>query len=71
MGCHGQRVHAGIGATCAMHRNLLAGDRVDRLFHGLLNRGAVRLPLPAHEGPPVILDREAEAGHSSFAPTGI
>src|SRR5207237_1251616 len=46
------------------------GDRPDRLLDRLLHRGAMRLPLPAHERTAVIFDEQAEAGHARQAPAG-
>ena len=68
---HRQRMHARIGPPGGVERHLLMRDRPDRLLDRLLHRGAVRLPLPAHERPAVIFDGQAEAGHASFAPAGM
>ena len=71
MGGHRQRVDAGIGPPGGVERHLLVGDRPDRLLDRLLDRGAVRLALPAHERPAVIFDGEPEPGHASVAPAGM
>ena len=71
MGGHRQRVDAGVGPPGGVQRHLLVGDRADRLLDRLLHRGAVRLPLPAHERPAVIFDGEPEAGHASRVPAGM
>jgi len=63
VGAHRQRMDAGIGAAGAMHHRLATGNPSQCLLDMLLHAGSVRLPLPAHEGPPVIFDGEGEAGH--------
>src|SRR5205085_6576433 len=71
MGGHRQRMDAGIGAPRGMESHLLMADRPDRLLDRLLDRRAVRLPLPAHERAAVIFDRETKARHASVAPAGM
>ena len=44
-----------IGSAGSVQRHQLAGHPKDRLFQRLLHRGAMILPLPAHEGPAVEL----------------
>src|SRR5664279_174553 len=58
-----QRMHAGVGAACAMNANVLAADRLDRGFQRALHRGAIVLDLPAAERRAVIFDDEFVAGH--------
>ena len=58
-----QRMHAGVGAAGAMNTNLLAADRLDRVFQRALHRGAIVLDLPAAERRAVIFDGEFVAGH--------
>ena len=58
-----ERMHAGIGAARAVNANLLAADRLDRVFQRALHRRAVVLDLPAAERRAVIFDDEFVAGH--------
>src|ERR1700716_867112 len=58
-----QRVHAGIGAAGAVNANMLAADRLDRVFQRALHRGAIVLDLPAAERCAVIFDGQLVAGH--------
>ncbi len=58
-----QRMHTGIGAAGAVNADMLAADRLDRLFKGALDRGAVFLNLPATERTAVIFDEQFIAGH--------
>src|SRR5260370_12929895 len=58
-----QRMHAGVGAPRAVDANLLAADRLDRIFQRALHRGTVVLDLPATERRAVIFDDEFVAGH--------
>src|ERR1035437_6637782 len=58
-----QRMHAGVGAACAMNANVLAADRLDRGFQRALHRGAIVLDLPAAERRAVIFDCQLVAGH--------
>ena len=51
--------------------DLLAGHAEDRLLDRLLDRRAMVLPLPAHERPAVIFDRQPQAGHGRIVPAGI
>src|SRR5690606_21204226 len=65
---HRPAVDSGIGAPGGVDHRLLAGDGGDRLLDRLLDAGAMRLPLPAHEGAPVELDGQAETGHVRDGP---
>src|SRR3546814_5691278 len=56
-------------SRCVDHR-LLASDSLERLLDRLLDRRAVRLPLPAHERATVIFDGEAVARHATGVPGG-
>src|SRR5712672_28813 len=58
-----QRMHAGVGAARAVNANMLAADRLDRVFHRTLHRGAIVLDLPAAERRAVIFDNEFVTGH--------
>src|SRR5579883_670116 len=60
-----QRVNAGVGATGAAHRDLRSAKGGESRFDRLLDRGAVRLPLPADEIRPVIFYGELIARHRS------
>ena len=68
---HGQRMDAGVGAAGGVDRCLLAGHPLQRFLERLLDRRAMVLPLPAHERPAVIFDRQAPAGHGRIVPFGI
>src|SRR6202048_1675133 len=57
------RMHAGVGAARAVNANLLAADRLDRIFDRALHRGAIVLDLPAAIRRAVIFDDEFVAGH--------
>src|SRR5437763_7449406 len=59
----GQRVHTGIGAAGAVNADVLAADRLHRLFKRTLNRRAVFLDLPATERRAVIFNHQFVAGH--------
>src|SRR5258707_2317031 len=59
------RVHAGVGAARAVTANLLAADRLDRIFDRALHGCAVVLDLPAAIRRAVIFDGEFVAGHVS------
>src|SRR3954462_4073582 len=56
-------MHAGIGAACAVHADLLAADRLHRLFERALNGRTVFLDLPAAERRAVIFDEKLVARH--------
>src|SRR5260370_11072539 len=58
-----KRVHAGIGAACAIDADMLAADRLDRGFQRALHRDAIVLDLPAAKRRTVIFDDEFVAGH--------
>src|SRR6202022_1930537 len=58
-----QRMHPGVGAARAVNANLLAADRLDRIFDRALHRGAIVLDLPTAERRAVIFDDEFVAGH--------
>ena len=58
-----QSMHARVGAPGAMRGRVLAGHGEDRSFQRLLDRKAVRLPLPADERAAVIFEDELEARH--------
>ncbi|PAV66579.1 hypothetical protein WR25_05656 [Diploscapter pachys] len=64
MRAHAQPMYAGIGPSCGMHRGRLTGDGEHRLFQCRLHAGPVLLPLPAHERPTVIFDRQREPRQS-------
>src|SRR3954453_22931189 len=66
-----QRVHAGIGAPGAMNANVFAANRLDRLFHRALDRGAVFLDLPAAERAAVIFDEQSISGHQLSRAGGL
>lgn len=51
-------VNAGIGATCAMHRNRFLGNRGQGIFEFSLYRMAMGLPLPPTETLAVIFDSQ-------------
>ena len=67
---HGERMDPGVGAAGGGERRSLAGHPRECLFQRLLDRRAMVLPLPAHERPAVIFDREPPAGHLSIVPFG-
>ena len=70
--CHlPQRVDPGVRATGGMDRRQLASHAMDCLFEPLLNRRPMVLTLPAHERPPVELDRQPPTRHGSIVPFGI
>ena len=71
MSSHRESVNTGIRPPGGMHGGQFAGHAMDGLLEPLLDGGAVVLPLPAHEGPPVELDREAPAGHGRVVPFGM
>ena len=52
-----ERMHAGIGAAGALHRDRLAAEGLDRRGQRALHRSAVGLDLPAGERRAVIFDR--------------
>src|SRR5712672_819970 len=58
-----QRMHAGVGTARAVNANMLAADRLDRVFQRALHRGAIVLDLPAAERRAVIFDGQLVAGH--------
>src|SRR5438270_1854710 len=58
-----QCVHACVSPAGAVNTDLLAADRLDRLFQRALNRRAVFLNLPAAERRAVIFDRQLVARH--------
>src|SRR5665647_1836038 len=60
-----QRMHAGVGAARAVNADLLAADRLDRVFQRALYRRAVLLDLPAAERRAVIFDGQFVARHQS------
>jgi len=68
---HRQRMDARVGPSCSKNTHVLAGDLADRLFHRLLDAGAVILVLPAHERTAIIFQRQRETGHCNTVPTGI
>jgi hypothetical protein len=55
-----ERVDAGVGARGARHRHRAAEHPGQRLLDVLLRGRAVRLPLPAAQRRPVVLDRELD-----------
>src|SRR4051794_11512799 len=59
----GERVHAGVGAARAVDADLLAANRLDRIFHCALDRGAVFLDLPAAKRRAVVFDDQFVTGH--------
>ena len=65
MGAHGEAMHPGIRSPGSMDYRRLACNGRDRILDRLLDAGAMRLPLPAHEGPAVKFDGEGEAGHDA------
>src|SRR3546814_19328942 len=71
MRAHRDGMDPRIGAPRAEHLRRLGGEAVDRLFDGLLDAGAVGLPLPAHIGAAVIFDGEGETRHARRVPTGM
>ena len=58
-------------ATGGVERGAFADDGGCGIFDRLLQRRAMRLPLPAHIGAAVIFHCQAEAGHFSRVPGGI
>src|SRR3546814_16694403 len=64
------RMDPGIGPSRCVDHRLLASDSLERLLDRLLDRWAVRLPLPAHERAAVIFDGEAVARHATGVPGG-
>ena len=68
---HRQRMDARIGPARRMHSRKFAGHAMDRFLERLLHRWPVILPLPTHERPPVVLDRQLPASHGRIVPFGI
>src|SRR5512146_3087979 len=64
----GARVHAGIGASGALRKDLFAGCPSSNIGENSLHRWAVRLNLPSMEFGAVVSDRQFEiTGHVEFA----
>jgi hypothetical protein len=61
-------MHPGIGSPGGMDNKRLAGDVGECGFDCLLHRGAVRLALPAHEGPAIPFERQADSRTQSRLP---
>ena len=59
-------VHAGVGASSAVHAHVLAAQRLRRLLEHALHRQVALLHLPAAERRAVILDGELVARHGLF-----
>jgi hypothetical protein len=68
---HGERMHPRIGAPSRRESGALPRHALQRFLERLLDRRPVILPLPPHEGPAVIFDRQPPAGHGRIAPFGI
>src|SRR5581483_10107043 len=65
-------VHAGVGASGALHRDLFAGEGFNRRRQHALHRGRAGLNLPAGKGRAVVFDKELVAGHQhNLVPAGI
>lgn len=60
---HREAVNARVGAASCVDDGLFAGDGVNGVFQCLLDAGAMRLALPAHEGAAIKFYGEGEAGH--------
>ncbi len=71
VGRHGKRVDSRIRAPSGGEDGLLARHALDRFLERLLHRGAMILPLPAHEGPSVIFDGQPPTRHGRIVPFGM
>src|ERR1700694_4014188 len=58
-----ERMHTGVGAARAVNTNMLAADRLDRIFQRALHGSAIVLDLPAAVRRAVIFDDDFVAGH--------
>src|ERR1700686_2869028 len=66
-----QRMHAGVGAAGAVNADMLAADRLDRIFQRALHGRTIVLDLPAAERRAVIFDDEFVAGHQASRAGGF
>ena len=58
-----ERVDAGIGASCAVHRDRRTFEAGERVLEQTLHGVAFGLPLPADETRAVVREREFEIAH--------
>jgi hypothetical protein len=68
---HGERVDTGVGPARRSELRLFPRHSLKRFLERLLDRRAMVLALPSHEGPTVIFDGQPPAGHDRIAPLGI
>jgi len=71
VGCHRQRMHSGVRPAGSNELRFFASHLLQGFLERLLNGRPVVLALPAHEGGPVILDRQPPARHGRIVPFGI
>ena len=68
---HRHCMNSGIGSACSADYGMFASHPTERLLERLLDRRTMVLPLPAHERPAVIFDRQPPAGHVRIVPLSI
>src|SRR5438445_12115145 len=68
MRAHRQRMYACVGAPGGNELRRLTSHPPKRFLERLLDRRPMLLPLPPHERPAVIFDREPPAGHGRTVP---
>src|SRR6185437_17065293 len=68
---HRERLDSGIGPPRGREPRLLAGHPLEGFLEHLLDRRTVLMPLPPHERPAVIFDRQPPPGHGRIVLTGI